>query len=417
MQPRGRLDISLRELLAAALPPRKDDPDALVREIGGLWGDADRTLVALSVRSAFDAALTALDWPAGSAVLMSAINIADMGRIVLAHGLDLIPVDVDPETLAPDPKAIVDLIERNQSTTGVPPIRALCITHLFGSRIDLTPFAAIASRYGLSLWEDAAQAWAVETATVRGDRLLDTGDPAVDLSLTSFGLIKTHTALGGGLARFRDRAWCALAQSITTDWPRQAESDFFRRSVVRGLALSLLTRPLPFSLVANLELRLGRNLDDLLSGATRGFAAGDLLERIRRQPSRRLTTLLRDRLSHPDPRGAVRRAVISERYRRELPTEVLVGRRAAFPTTWVFPIRVTAPDVLQTALARAGFDATQRASRLVQLASLLDRPLAPADWLGDLLYLPLHPELRPAHIAAIAVIVRQHVAAFPLRAR
>lgn len=412
MQPRGRLDISLSDLFRALVPPGCVDRDSLIREIAALSGDADRTLVALSVRSAFDAALTALDWPAGSAVLMSSINIADMGRIVRAHGFRLIPADVDPETLAPDPAAVVDLIERHRSGDSSGPVRALCLTHLFGSRIDLAPFAEIAARYGLSLWEDAAQAWAVETTSDNGGRSLDSGlYPAVDLSLTSFGLIKTHTALGGSVARFRDSAWCARARQITATWPRQSETDFLLRGVVRGLGLSILTRPVSFSLVANLALCLGWNLDDLLSGATRGFAGGDLFQRIRRQPSLRLLALLRNRLSHPDASGSLRRAEVAERYRRELPAEVLVGRRAAFPTTWVFPIRVAAPATLQTALAQAGFDATQRASRLVYLTSVEGDTSEAADWLGELLYLPLHRDLRPAHVSTIAEIVRQHVLA------
>lgn len=402
MQPRGRLDISLRRLIGAALPQFAGDADSLIREIGDLWGDADRTLVALSVRSAFDAALATLDWPTGSLILMSAINIADMAKIVTERGFRIVPLAVDPETLAPDPHTVIDTIERLRAEPGTPPIRALLLTHLFGSRIDLAPFAEIAARYGIQLWEDAAQAFAVETRDANGTcQLESTPHPAVDLSLTSFGLIKTHTTLGGGITVFRDTNWCRRAFSLTQTWPRQPENEFLRRGVLRGIALSVLTRPIPFTIVANGIALLGGDLDQLLSGATRGFSSGDLWPRIRRQPAFRLLKLLRDRLFHPEPNGAQRRANLADLYRTRLPPEVLIGRKARFPTTWVFPIQVPEPDHLQLQLAKKGFDATRRASRLVNLSAPPGMTPTSEIWLENLLYLPLHTHLSERHVRDI----------------
>ena len=120
MQPRGRLDISLPQLLRAALPPGRGDRALLERDIAACWGDVDRTVVALSVRSAFDAALATLDWPHGSIVLMSAINIADMGRIVTERGFRLVPLAVDADTLAPDPQAVIETITRLRADPAAP---------------------------------------------------------------------------------------------------------------------------------------------------------------------------------------------------------------------------------------------------------------------------------------------------------
>jgi dTDP-4-amino-4,6-dideoxygalactose transaminase len=366
--------------------------------------------VALSVRSAFDAAIGALDWPAGTIILMSAINIADMGHIVKERGFQLVPLAVDPDTLAPDPHDVIDTIQRLRARPKSAPIRALCLAHLFGSRVDLSPFVDIARDFGLQLWEDAAQAFCP-----RPSRLADRPDAVllpdgVDLSLTSFGLIKTHTALGGGVAQFRNVNWCDRTKRLMESWPRQPESEFFARGVLRGLVLSLLTSPWTFTPLANLAILIGYDLDDILGGATRGFASGELFTRIRRQPAARLLDLLRRRLLHPDLRGADARARLAVEYRTSLPREVVVGNKAHFPTTWVFPIRVPQPQELHRGLTSAGFDAPRRASRLCLLQGDTPDPHPAATWLDELVFLPLQAGVTPRHVDDIRQIVTRHLA-------
>jgi dTDP-4-amino-4,6-dideoxygalactose transaminase len=348
------------------------------------------------------------------------INIADMGRIVSERGFRVVSLAVDPDTLAPDPQAVLDTITRLRADPTNPPIRALCLAHLFGSRIDLAPFVEIARRYEMQLWEDAAQAFAAGLpatadqpggASVLPVNALPAG---VDLSLTSFGLIKTQTALGGGLASFRDADWCDRTRRLMDTWPRQSEGEFFVRGVLRGLALALLTRPITFTLLANAARGLGFDLDDLLARTTRGFSSGRLREQIRRQPSAALLCLLAHRLTHPAPASSIARTRIAAEYRRRLQAEVLVGTKAEFPTVWVFPIRVPNPETLRRTLAAAGYDATCRASRLVALSSWGEMsPSATPHWVAQLLYLPLQPRLTSRHLDHIAKLVRTHVDSAP----
>ena len=53
----------------------------------------------MCVRTLFDLYLTVKNFPKGSEVIMTAINIPDMVNIVLLHGLKPVPVDVDIGTL------------------------------------------------------------------------------------------------------------------------------------------------------------------------------------------------------------------------------------------------------------------------------------------------------------------------------
>ena len=91
--------------------------------------DARASLACLSVRSGFDALLGALALPRGSEVLMSAVNIADMARIIEAHGLTPVPVDLDMQTLT------VSMASLARAAT--PCTRAVLVAHLFGSRMPM----------------------------------------------------------------------------------------------------------------------------------------------------------------------------------------------------------------------------------------------------------------------------------------
>jgi len=140
--PRHRLDIGVCDLAfglrATVLARNPDRHAAAVLEAAGL---TDRGVVALSVRSAWDLALAALAWPAGSEVIMSAITHPDMITIIRAHGLVAVPADVDLTTLAP---TVADLERARTERT-----RAVLVVHLFGGRMDLAPIADFSARRGL----------------------------------------------------------------------------------------------------------------------------------------------------------------------------------------------------------------------------------------------------------------------------
>ena len=145
--PRHRIDISFADLWFAARAVAFARRRGREQRVLDAWAGGPRGLVCLSVRTAFDLLLTALDLTPGDEVAMSAITHPDMVRIVEAHGLRVLPVDVDPDTLAPR----VDALERALG----PRTRMILVAHLFGSRVDLAPLA----RPGVLLVEDCAQSF------------------------------------------------------------------------------------------------------------------------------------------------------------------------------------------------------------------------------------------------------------------
>jgi dTDP-4-amino-4,6-dideoxygalactose transaminase len=107
MYSRKRFDIGWTDLLAglAACTSRAGGEHAAARVERWFDGGSGDALACLSVRSGLDLYLEQIALPHGSEVLMSALTIPDMARVVAKHGLVVVPVDVDPGTLAPRPEA------------------------------------------------------------------------------------------------------------------------------------------------------------------------------------------------------------------------------------------------------------------------------------------------------------------------
>jgi dTDP-4-amino-4,6-dideoxygalactose transaminase len=311
-----------------------------------LWSSEANALAALSVRSGFDLVLQCLDLPRNSEILVSAITIRDMVSIIERHGLRAVPVDIDPESCS----LRCDLLA--QAIT--PRSRAILVAHLFGSRMRMEDITEIARRHHLYVFEDCAQAYAAD-----GYR----GHPRSDVAMFSFGPIKTATALGGAMFTFRDSRLCGSVKKLQRQHPVQSRR-FFLQRVLKYSLLKALSYRLPYSIFTASCKLLRTTHDRMISGAVRGFAGGDLLRKIRYQPSYALLALLERRLrlytpEHLEPRiGAAR---LASSY---LPGVPIVGRHASNHSHWVFPIQSKQPDRLVRYLWGEGFDATRGASSM-----------------------------------------------------
>ncbi len=338
MFPRHRIDIAFDDLayalVASLLAVRRG---ALATAIERGVAPPDDAIACLSVRSGFDLLLGALALPAGSEVLVSAITHPDMVGILELRGLRPIPVDLDLDTL--EPRA--DLLEAGVTER----TRMVLVAHLFGGAADLAPVAEIARRHDLLLVEDCAQS--LNDAFVRMD-------PLADVSLFSFGPIKTATALGGGILRVRDPELCKRMRCALHAWPVQPRHEFLVRSV-KFSAIAFLARPAVFALFARACALSGGDLDRVLSSFVRGFKiaydAPAFCARIRRRPSAPLLALLGRRLRRLDAARLARRAHIGDQLARSLPQSAFrPGWRARGGSThWVFPVVVPDPSALALA--------------------------------------------------------------------
>ena len=75
----------------------------LLDEINGIFttNSNERAVVTFSVRSMLDLYLQVRNFPPGSEIIMTGINIPDMLKIMNEHKIVVVPVDLDIATLAP----------------------------------------------------------------------------------------------------------------------------------------------------------------------------------------------------------------------------------------------------------------------------------------------------------------------------
>jgi len=283
--------------------------------------------------------------------------------------------------------------------------RALLVAHIFGSRMPLEPISGRARELGLLLIEDCAQAYA--------DRQ-DRGDPAADVSMFSFGPIKTNTALGGAMLRIADTGLLARTRAVQAGYLRQANRQF-RSRVLKYMAIKAVSRPVVFGAFAAACRMTGRSHDSVISAALRGFPGPQLIEKIRRQPSGALLSLLHRRLTTFDRQRIERRMRTAKEVISLMPEVARPGVRASTHTHWVVPIQSADPAGLIARLWSRGFDATRGASSLAVVSPPGDRteaePVAARAAMANLLYLPVSPLVSRRELAAMAEVVNDAAAA------
>ncbi|HEX4929642.1 MAG TPA: DegT/DnrJ/EryC1/StrS family aminotransferase, partial [Gaiellaceae bacterium] len=391
LHPRHRLDISFADLAfaaAACVAARRRGRESRVLQA---WGDP-QALVCLSVRSAWELLLDALQLREGDEIAFSAITHPDMVRIAAARGLRALPVDVDPESLSPGVEALGRALG--------PRTRVLVVAHLFGGSVDLRPAAELARRRGVLVVEDCAQ-------SLRGPN--EWVDPNADVSLFSFGSIKTATALGGAIVHVADAGLAERMRSFQAAWPVQKRREYGAR-VAKLAVLRALGRPYVYRLFASSLAVLGRELDTVVNGSVKGFPGPDLLRRIRRRPAAPLLALLERRLRRFDHARLGARARTGERVASSLPGHLRrPGRSAVGSTHWVFPVLAADRVGLVSSLRLAGFDAATATSGIAAVAGPPDRPdLEPTQarrTLEQIVFLPVYPELGAGELDRLAETV------------
>lgn len=415
MYARMRFDIGWSDLahalwFSAVRHDSRADIELIERWFDGGCGDA---LACLSVRTALDLYLSELALPAGSEVLMSALTIPDMWKVVQHHGLVPVPVDVEAETLAPGAEA--------WRAACTPRTRLAIVAHLFGTRIDLEPLRVLRSERGIHVLEDCAQAFTGPEWK---------GDPRADVSLFSFGPIKTATALAGAVVRVRDTGLLARLRERHQAYPHQTSAPFASR-VLKYAVLKAVSSRLPYGAFVRLCELSGGGIDRVIQSTVRGFKGGDLFQKLRQQPSVPMYALLARRLRRCDGARAAGRMQRARALAGQLGRGVEIpGIGAPFHSYWVFTVLARDPEGLVARLRAHGFDAT-RVATLSAVPAPPGRPEqephAARTLLSRLVYVPLYAELgvRPVHrmarlIAADAVHAaqtRKDDARIPYRAR
>ncbi|MCA8996110.1 MAG: DegT/DnrJ/EryC1/StrS family aminotransferase [Planctomycetaceae bacterium] len=395
MWSRLRIDLSWRDLLfatfSAFFPTSRERLQQVLEEE---WSNGHNdALVCLSVRSGLDLLFRTLNLPEGSEVLYSAITIPNMFHIAEAHGLVPVPVDLNEQ---------YRVSSQALDTACSPRSRVLIVAHLFGDCGDLTDVLAFAREHQLLVVEDCAQAWCSPVWR---------GDGQADVSLFSFGSIKTATALGGALCRIRDPQLLArMRKTLGTD-PISSRWNYLLK-ILKYVLLKFLTVPVVYVGFLWWNQWRGRDPDCVVGRLTRGFPPGELLPTLRQRPCAPLLGLLKRRLRTYHPKRTLRRHIIGTRlWKAAHGTQG--GDNGVFRhhSFWLVPILTTEPNELVKRLRQNGFDATTR-GRLEVVPPPRDRPelacVQAETFLAETVFVPCYPELTDRAVARLEGVLRLH---------
>lgn len=387
MHPRKRLDISWSALGAALLrcvTPQGDD----TREALERWWSPGQGFAALSVRTTFDLWLSTLDVKPGDQIVLSAVTIPHMVDLIRTHGLEPVPLELDPHTLDISPEGL-------ERALG-PRVRGVLLAHLLGARLDLDAAAALCAAHEVPLIEDCAQAWVAD-----GWR----GHPGAALSMFSFGTIKSCTALGGAMTTVRDAALLAAMRDAEARYPVQPPADYARKIARCALLLGMGDRTRYGAFIALCEL-IGQDHDLLLRAWSKGFSGPDWLEKLRMRPCAALLATLHTRLVDPSARGRIMaRAAAGEALLARAGGARVLGSRSPQRTHWLLCVEADAPQALIARLRAAGFDATTGASTLIAPDDA--RCAAIHAVMSRIVYVPVGPPMPAAEGLRLAALLDQ----------
>jgi dTDP-4-amino-4,6-dideoxygalactose transaminase len=349
---RGEIDAAVARVLDSGWFVLGPEGEALERELAAALGAREAVAVANGT-DALHLSLRALGVVPGDEVVTTSLSAAFTALAIVQAGARPVFADVDPVTLNLAPESVAEAI--------TPRTRAIVPVHLYGHPADLGPILELAAARGVAVLEDACQA---HGALYRG-RPVGTLAP---LGALSFYPTKNLGALGdGGAILAGDAETAARLRRLRNG----GQSDRYRHE----------------------EPGVNSRLDEIQAA------------------------ILRASLRHL-PEWTARRREIAAFYLEELAgTDLVLPREQDYATAvyHLFVVRHPRRDALMAALRAGGVSTLIHYPIPLHLqpafASREEPGLPNAERAaGEVLSLPLYPELTDAQASAVATAVRRAVA-------
>ena len=198
------LNEALAGVLASAAFIQGPAVGEFAAELGAYLGGA-HVVPCANGTDALTLALMSLQLPAGAEVIVPAFTYVAPLEAAALLGLRPVLVDVRPDTFNLDPAAVAAAL--------TPRTGAIMAVHLFGQCADLEVLRALATRHGVALIEDNAQAIGATFRFADGETAF--AGTVGEVGTTSFFPSKNLGALGdGGALLTRDPARAALLHRL-----------------------------------------------------------------------------------------------------------------------------------------------------------------------------------------------------------
>lgn len=407
--PRGELDITYRDLLHALLrcikPPSpffEAPMRATVRleeGIAQVWNEYSsnnfQVVTGLSVRSLVDVHLSSKSYPEGSeVVIVPPIGIEGMMDVIQYHGIKIVPIDIGDYANEPIVHVDIEKVKKKLNDNTV----AILVVHPFGlicmDDAEMKTLRNTVDNYSgknnIEIWEDCAECFAGSDGYL--------GSQFANVHFFSFGMIKTATALGGGICVLNnnlDEGADALSVQMRriqhTLHGQQTGREFFAK-IYKAFLLRIFARndALIGILVWLLNL-LRIDYDSIVTSAVKGFPAQKskghkssvselneekrvraikLVQRLRNRPHPALLSLLHRRIKSATTSKIVfkrkeRCAKMRGLLKQFIPSlQMPEGNDSSQHLYWLFPLITNNPDETYEEMKKHGYDIPRGTSQL-----------------------------------------------------
>ena len=394
--PRKKLDYSFGNILSAltmTIVPRLDKRK-IINEIENLW-PMENVIAGLSVRTIFDSLLITKNFKKGSEVIMTGITIPDMVKIVESHDLKIVPIDLDMETLQPKKEALNKAVSKKTVM--------IVVAHLFGSRMEMDPvYKALEKRSDVLIVEDCAQAYNGISGYIKQSK--------TDISMFSFGSIKSITALGGAIGFTMDKELKKEINNKISKYPKIKNAEF-RKKVLKYIALKILSNPFIYGFFILICRFLRINYDKAIISTVRMVQDDSLLATIRKEPATSQLRYLLYRLTSMNENHIAQRKEVGDYVKNLLKNCDIHGSANPTHSYWLFPIRSSRRDKLVKILRDSGFDATFTSTQLIPInePDEDDSTLVECEkYMSETIYLPVYETMSKKSLDKLARVVNDN---------
>ncbi|XP_078490224.1 uncharacterized protein LOC100184344 [Ciona intestinalis] len=309
-------------------------------------------LPCLSVRSGLDLFLSVKQYPPGSEIIVSSINIPTVIKILHHHNLKIRSCDIDIKTMSPSVQQFKSLITEKTVAT--------LLAHIYGKRFDMQPFINLCKDQNIVVLEDCAE-------TFYG--LQFKGHPESDITFFSFGTIKISTVFGGAILRIKNRQLYNTLREHHSTYPIQPKSEYAMKLAKYSVITTMFNSPFVVRWGVSAFRAVGIDHKDVFVPMLRGFPS-NLFKGIRRQPCSALLKNLTFKLVNFDEKENKLVQEKGDYVTKSLPDNaVCVGTNAFFVNYWLFPILVEKPDQVCKILNEFGVDAARGTTQLQVVVS------------------------------------------------
>lgn len=419
------LDITLRDFWTIFSLIRNEkrlsSADILTQNLINYWSEKDHYknfyyLPLLCVRTGFDLFLRANQFPVNSEIIMSAINIPSMITLVQCHQLNVIPCDIQLDTL----KMNINQIKRLITSKTV----AIVYAHIYGRCIDVSELVDLAYEKQIYFIEDCAENFfgfcSCNSSNMemycpkRIENSIEPtcymGHPRSHLILYSFGVLKFCTSLGGGFAKISDQNLYKKMSEIYQNDPRQ-DTEQYSINVKKYFYLYwVLNVPYIIKPLMYIVRLLNLNHMEFVVNRLRAFSKvpdkNQLFLSLRRQPCRPLLAFLYHRFQTYDYKNFQKQkqnALYVLNSLEKNSTIEFIGMNCQIKNFWLFPILVSKPDLFVKILSTHHIDAYRGTTQLnvitKQLTDTDNLPISIDDYhkcpnaeylIEHVIYLPVH---------------------------